>query len=269
MDLASRQYVKEKSHNPLIPSRSFVLYTSEHHASGGNKSMPTGTSFVARVRGPLACFTRPELKVERMSYPTITPSAARGIFEAVLWKPAIQWHIDRIAVLAPIEFTAFRRNEVNTRATNPSAAVVARGGPHAPFYADEDRAQRNTVALRDVDYRIDAHFTMTERAGPDDNPTKFVEMFRRRLHSGQHWQQPYLGCREFIADIGPAEEDCPPPIDDTRDLGIMLWDIVYRKDANRPVFFAAQMTNGIIDVPPSAEAAAATLNLATHLGVPA
>ncbi len=195
-----------------------------------------------------------------MSYPVITPSAARGILEAVLWKPAIQWHISRIAVLAPIEFTAFRRNEVNSRAVAPSAAVIGGGGQHAPYFADEDRAQRNTVALRDVDYQIDAHFTMTDRAGLDDNPTKFVEMFRRRLASGQHWQQPYLGCREFIADVGPVDDKCPPPIKETRDLGVMLWDILYDEGANRPVFFAAKMNNGVIEVPPTAEAAAATLH---------
>jgi len=226
--------------------------------------MPADSSFFVRVRGRLACFTRPEFKVERMSYPTITPSAARGILEAVLWKPAIQWHIDRIAVLAPIEFIAFRRNEVNTRAVAPSVAVIAGGGEHAPYYADEDRAQRNTIAVRDVDYRIDAHFTMTVRAGPGDNPTKFVEMFRRRLANGQHWQQPYLGCREFIADVGPVDENCPLPINETRDLGITLWDIVYREGANRPVFFAAQMNNGEIEIPPTADAATATLKHLTR-----
>ncbi len=217
------------------------------------------TSFSVRVQGPLACFTRPELKVERMSYPVITPSSARGVLEAVLWKPAIQWHVDRISVLAPIEIVAFRRNEVNNRAVAPSAAVVARGGEVAPYYADEDRAQRNTVALRDVDYRIDAHFTMTERAGSDDNPTKFVEMFRRRLSNGQHWQQPYLGCREFIADVGPVDDNCPRPINESRDLGVMLWDIIYQAGANRPVFFAARMNSGVIEIPPTAEAANATL----------
>jgi len=226
------------------------------------------TSFSVRIRGQIACFTRPEFKVERMSYPVITPSAVRGVLEAVLWKPAIMWRVDRIAVLAPIEFIAFRRNEVNTRAVIPSAAVIAGGGQHAPYYADDDRnrAQRNTVALRDVDYRIDAHFTMTERAGPDDNPIKFVEMFRRRLANGQNWQQPYLGCREFVADVSAVAEDCPAPINETRDFGVMLWDIVYRKGANRPVFFAAQMNDGVIEVPPTAEAALATLPRPAHSG---
>ncbi|HEY1601363.1 MAG TPA: type I-C CRISPR-associated protein Cas5c [Pirellulales bacterium] len=218
------------------------------------------TSFTVRIRGPLACFTRPEYKVERMSYPCITPSAARGALEAVLWKPAIQWQVDRIAILAPIEYTAFRRNEVNSRAVAPTAAVLAGGGAHTPYFADEDRAQRNTVALRNVDYRVDAHFTMTDRAGPEDNPSKFVEMFRRRIESGQHWQQPYLGCREFVADVLPIDADTPAPLDLSLDLGVMLWDIVYKKQGNRAVFFAARMERGVIEVPPTAEAAAATVH---------
>jgi CRISPR-associated protein Cas5d len=194
-----------------------------------------------------------------MSFATITPSAARGILESVLWKPAIKWHIDRIAVLSPIEFVSFRRNEVNSRAATPSLATVSNGGLHTQFFADQDRAQRNTVALRNVDYKIDAHFSMTERAGPDDNATKFVEMFRRRLANGQHWQQSYLGCREFIADVSPIDADCPSPIDVSRDLGIMLWDIIYLGGTNRPVFFAAQMVNGVVEVPRSPDAAIGTL----------
>jgi CRISPR-associated protein Cas5d len=245
----------------LISLLTAIQYTPEHYSIGGcaMASVSATTAFSIRVGGPLACFTRPEFKVERMSYPTITPSAARGVLEAVLWKPAILWHIDRIAVLSPIRFTAFRRNEVNNRAVAPTAAVVLSGGQYSPFFADDDRAQRNTVALSKVDYRVDAHFTMTGRAGPDDNPTKFVEMFRRRLASGQHFHQPYLGCREFIADVEPVNGDCPPAIPETRDLGIMLWDIVYRKGANRPVFFAATMIDGVVDVPPTAEAAVSTL----------
>ncbi len=201
-----------------------------------------------RTRGRLACFTRPELKVERMSYPVMTPSAARGILEAVLWKPAIRWHIDRIDVLRPIEFTSFRRNEVSTRGPSPVGTSVKSGGPAPLYYADTDRAQRNTVALRDVDYLIHAHFTMTERAGPEDNMTKFVDMFKRRAAKGQHFHQPYFGCREFVADVLPAE-DSPPPITDSRDLGIMLWDIDYSAKKKRPIFFAAQLANGSLNVP--------------------
>src|SRR5436305_2856194 len=157
-----------------------------------------------RARGPLACFTRPELKVERVSYPVMTPSAARGLLEAVMWKPALRWRIERIHVLAPIRFLAFRRNEVATRAVAPAAAVVQNGGTLLPYFADDDRAQRNTLALRDVDYLIEARFEMTGRAGPLDNVTKFVEIFERRLTKGQCFHRPYLGCREMAAEVLPA-----------------------------------------------------------------
>ncbi len=206
-----------------------------------------------RARGPLACFTRPELKVERVSYQVMTPSAARGLLEAVLWKPALRWHIERIRVLRPIEFTAFRRNEVSTRATGPPAAVVRDGGPAPRYFADDDRAQRNTVALRDVDYVIEAHIELTDRVGPDDNMTKFVDMFQRRVRKGQHFHQPYFGCREFVADVLPPD-DAPEPIAESRDLGIMLWDVDYSKKANRPIFFAARLERGVLEIPADPEA---------------
>jgi CRISPR-associated protein Cas5d len=205
-----------------------------------------------RARGPLACFTRPELKVERVSYPVITPSAARGIFEAILWKPAISWHIERIYVLNKIKFIAFRRNEVNSKASIPSATTVEYGGPAPLYLADEDRTQRNTVALRDVDYIIDAHFTMTEKAGSEDNITKFVEIFERRVNKGQHFHQPYLGCREFVADILPVN-GLPQPIQETRELGLMLWDIAYNKNQNTPIFFKARMDSGVLEIPENGE----------------
>jgi len=210
-----------------------------------------------RARGPLACFTRPELKVERVSYPVMTPSAARGLLEAILWKPAITWRVERIRVLEPIRFTAFRRNEVNSKAVAPAAAVVANGGSVTPFFADEDRAQRNTVALRDVDYVVEAHFEMTDRAGPEDNMTKFVEMFERRVAKGQHFHQPYFGCREFVAEVLSAD-DAPAPIKESRDLGIMLWDIAYGPDNNRPFFFAARLVDGVLEIPDDPEATLAS-----------
>ena len=201
-----------------------------------------------RARGPLACFTRPELKVERVSYPVMTPSAARGLLEAVLWKPAIRWRIERIRVLKEIDFMAFRRNEVNTKAAGPPAATVQHGGPAPLFFADEDRAQRNTVALREVDYIVEACFTFTENKGPDDNMGKFIDMFQRRVAKGQHYHQPYFGCREFVAEVMPAE-NAPAPIPETRDLGLMLWDIEYGKERNTPIFFAARLENGVLEVP--------------------
>jgi len=201
-----------------------------------------------RARGPLACFTRPELKVERVSYPVMTPSAARGLLEAVVWKPAISWRIERIQVLAPIRFVAFRRNEVSTRASSPPAAIVRDGGEVHSYFADEDRAQRNTLALRDVDYIIEAHIRLTERAGPADNLTKFVDIFERRVEKGQCFHQPYLGCREFAAEVHPAT-NLPVPVDDSRDLGRILWDIEYRAGRNRPLFFAARLDRGVLEVP--------------------
>lgn len=203
-----------------------------------------------RARGPLACFTRPELKVERFSYPVITPSAARGLIEAVLWKPAIFWRIERIKVLKEIKFTAFRRNEVNSKALKPSRALIAKGGPPPVYYADEDRAQRNTVALSDVDYVIETHFVMTRNAGSGDNINKFIDMFTRRLAKGQYFHHPYFGCREFVADILPAD-DYPRPIDETKELGLMLWDIDFRPKLNVPIFFPARLEQGVMEVPQS------------------
>jgi len=196
-----------------------------------------------RAKGPLACFTRPELKVERVSYPVITPSAARGLLEAVLWKPAIAWRVERIHVLKEINFTAFRRNEVNSR------VPTFKSTPPGDYFADEDRAQRNTVALSDVDYLIEAHFIMTPKAGPDDNVRKFEEMFERRLANGQHFHQPYFGCREFVAAVEHPTGD-EQPIPDTRDLGWMLWDIEFGgPKGNTPRFFPARLESGILHVP--------------------
>jgi len=201
-----------------------------------------------RAKGWLACFTRPELKVERVSYQVMTPSAARGLFEAVLWKPAISWQIERIKVLNEIRFVSFRRNEVNSRASKPSSTIIENGGEIRHYFADEDRAQRNTVALFDVDYIIEGRFSMTKQAGPNDNMNKFIDMFTRRVAKGQHFHQPYLGCREFPAQIMEAE-DAPEPIPDSRELGLMLWDMDYSAKKNRPVFFAASLEKGVLEVP--------------------
>ena len=196
--------------------------------------------FRVRTRGPLACFTRPEMKVERVSYEVMTPSAARGVLEAVLWKPAIRWCIHEIAVLAPIAWTSFRRNEVSSR-------MSARRGD---YFADEDRAQRHTVALKDVDYVITASFVMTDKAGPEDSVRKFEEMFERRLEKGQHFQQPYLGCREFAADVEPAPEQLHSVhhgID--RPLGLLFYDFERDAEVVRPLFFDARLRNGVIHIP--------------------
>lgn len=222
---------------------------------GGTELMPAAGSptLTLRARGPLAVFTQPAFKVERVTYPVMTPSAARGLLEAVLWKPAMRWRVRRIDVLSPIRFTAFRRNEVNSRMLAPPADVVGRGGHLTSFFADDDRAQRNTVALRDVDYLVHAGIELTDRAGPEDNLTKFVEMFRRRVERGQHFHQPYLGCREFVADVMSAD-GAPSPVDETRELGIMLWDIAYAPGGNRARFFRARLEAGTLNVPDDPEA---------------
>jgi CRISPR-associated protein Cas5d len=211
--------------------------------------MTQGDSPVFRIRafGPLACFTRPEMKVERVSYEVMTPSAARGIVEAILWKPAIHWTIRAIEIHAPILFTSFKRNEVNSRARMPSAAQVAGLDAYDPYYADDDRAQRNTLALRDVDYVIRASFAMTERAGERDNIVKFVDMFRRRLEKGQCYHHPYLGCREFAASVEPAPEG-RTPLELSKPLGWMLHDLDFGPQI-RPRFFSAKIENGIVYVP--------------------
>jgi CRISPR-associated protein Cas5d len=210
----------------------------------------SSTTLRLRARGPLACFTRPELKVERVSYPVMTPSAARGILEAVLWKPAISWQVERIRVLKEIKFTAFRRNEVNSKAGAPPASVIGGGGPAPAYFADEDRAQRNTIALADVDYVIECHFRLTEKAGADETVAKFADMFERRVEKGQHFHQPYLGCREFAAEVLSAD-GAPAPINDSRDLGWMLQDMSFSARGNRPLFFIARLERGVLEASPS------------------
>lgn len=202
----------------------------------------------------MACFSRPEFSTERVSYDLITPSAARGVLEAVLWKPAIRWEITRIALLKPVRWIEFRRNEVNHRASTQNAKAAASGGQPMPeFFADEDRAQRNTLALRDVDYGIRACFHMTARAGAEDGVKKFEEMFTRRLAKGQQHAQPYLGCREFPASVEPWDGTGALEME-SRDLGWMLHDIRFgvRGAAgvtNEARFFPAVLQAGVVNVP--------------------
>ena len=218
-------------------------------------------TYIIRAKGPVAIFTRPEFKSERFSYPCITPSAARGLVEAVLWKPAIAWHIEKIHLLRPIKWTSFRRNEVGSKAS-PSHGVIKKGGQPPVIYADRDRVMRNPVALQDVEYAIECHFTMTSRAGKEENLTKFHEMFTRRISKGQSFHQPYFGCRECIADL-ELLETLPEPLPYNKDLGIMLWDIDYKSsgkdERNAPIFFHAHIDNGTITVPPTKEAAKQSL----------
>lgn len=233
------------------------------------------------VTGEFACFTRPEMKAERVSYDVITPSAARGLLEAIYWKPQIRWVIDRIHVLAPIQFTNIRRNEVSAKASAPTAGAM-RGEAVAQMgvLIEETRQQRATTLLRDVSYLIEAHFEVLdrrfERGGPElsekDCEGKHLDMFNRRARAGQCFQQPYFGCREFpvrftlIEDAASIPETSLSPEQQNRQLGWMLHDIAFQPASKKekesfltgrgkwvraePRFFNAELKGGIIEIPP-------------------
>ena len=207
------------------------------------------------VWGERACFTRPEMKVERVSYDVMTPSAARGIIEAILWKPQIRWTIDRIHVLKPIRFQSFRRNEVGAKISAVTAERAMRAGSTAGLglAVDENRQQRATTLLVDVAYVIEAHFDLTDKATKDDAPAKYASMFNRRAASGQCFHRPCLGTREFPADFALVAEGAPLPLsefpadDGDKDLGWMLHDIDFA-NGNTSRFFRARLTDGVLDV---------------------
>lgn len=217
-----------------------------------------------RVWGDRACFTRPEMKVERVSYDVITPSAARGLLEAIYWKPQIRWIVEEVRVLKPIRFTNVRRNEVGSVATGPSKKMLG-GKPDKTLglFIEQDRQQRAATILTDVDYLISARYRVLDSGDP---PQKHYEIFRRRAEKGQCFQQPYFGCREFPASF-QWHEGPPPPCPDAlrgqRELGYMLHDIVFvpdgkgkiveshrgRKCTAEPRFFRAEMIDGVVAVP--------------------
>lgn len=202
------------------------------------------------VWGPYALFSRPELKVEKVSYDVPTPSAARGIVEAVYFHPGLRWHIDRIYVLNPISFTSIRRNEVLSKISARNVRQAAQGGRQELYLAaPQEIVQRSSLLLQDVHYVIKAHFEMTSKAAPSDNPGKFQDIVTRRMEKGQCYTTPYLGCREFSASFrrwagGPIET-----IHETRDLGLMLYDFDYTDPQNiTPTYFRAKLENGILNV---------------------
>lgn len=209
-----------------------------------------GYGIKLKVWGDGACFTRPEMKVERVSYDVITPSAARGIIEAIYWKPAIRWVIDRIHVLNPIRFDNIRRNEVKFKIPARNVKSAMQGQPVILCqYASEDRSQRATVYLKRVAYIIEAHFELTDKAGPTDNEAKHYNIFLRRARQGQCYYQPYLGCREFPASFELLEgEVSASTFRGEQDLGWMLLDLDFANNME-PCFFRAVMKDGIIDVP--------------------
>lgn len=208
------------------------------------KSYP---SLEVKVWGSFACFTRPEMKAERVTYPVMTPSAARGVLEAILWKPEFTWLVREIWVLNKIRHISLLRNEVNNTAVLSTARRWETTG--GGYYAEEYRAQRHTLALRDVAYLIKADIRLKEHT--DANVAKYRDMFRRRVKRGQCHHQPYLGCREFSAFFSPPDGS-EKPIDYTDDLGRMLFDLDFAPDGSGnaiPRFFNARLENGILRVP--------------------
>jgi len=213
--------------------------------------MVIGFGIQLKVWGDYACFTRPEMKVERVSYDVITPSAARGILEAIYWKPAIRWNIDRIHVMNPVIFDNIRRNEVLGKIPAVSVKNAFKGRDvHLYQDSDEDRVQRATLMLRDVCYYIDAHFEMTDKAGPEDTVEKHYNMALRRMRKGQCYHHPYFGCREFPVQFEYVEGKIPKsPLIGQKDLGMMLWDIDFSDGKDmKAIFYRASMVDGVIDV---------------------
>ncbi len=206
------------------------------------------------VWGEYACFSRCEMKTERVSYDCMTPSAARGLLESIYWHPGLRWRIDRIHVCSPIRFTNIRRNEVkdkiNARSVKP---VMERGAGELYLAAPESIQQRAAMVLRDVHYVIDAHFEMTDKAAAGDNPGKFQDIIKRRLERGQCYSMPYFGTREFPAQFCRCTElpPCPKELEGRRDLGWMLLDMDYSEPENIvPRFFRAELADGVLVVPP-------------------
>jgi CRISPR-associated protein Cas5d len=203
----------------------------------------------AKVWGELACFTRPEMKAERVTYPVMTPSAARGVLEAIFWKPEFSWQVREIWVLSEIRHSSILRNEVNSKAVLSTARGWAEEG--GGYFAEEDRAQRHTLALRDVAYVIKAEVALRDHATED--VAKYRDQFRRRVNQGKCYHRPYLGCREFAASFGPLDGS-ERPIDVSDDLGLILFDLDYTADGSgrgQPRFFSARLEHGIVKVPSS------------------
>lgn len=205
------------------------------------------------VWGDYAYFSRPEMKVERVSYDVMTPSAARGLVEAIYWHPGMRWVIDRIRVCSPIRFTNIRRNEVKDTINARKVKIVMEKGRGALYLATpESIQQRAAMVLRDVRYVIEAHFEMTEKAAPGDNPGKFQDIMKRRLERGQFYHQPCFGVREFPAHFRACKEPpfCPEELKGERDLGWMLLDLNFSNpESIEPQFFRAVLRDGVLEVP--------------------
>jgi len=213
--------------------------------------MKKSKPFRLKVSGKNACFTRPEMKVERVSYDVMTPSSARAILEAILWKPAIRWKILQIDVLNPIKWESVRRNEVGAIIPTGSVkTIMKKGKGFLGLYIEKERQQRAGLFLRDVSYVIHAEFEMTDQAEESDTITKFEQIFIRRATKGQCFHRPYFGCREFPVDFEfiPKDTEELKTIEKTRDLSWMLYDMDYSGKEPMPQFFYAQMEDGKINL---------------------
>ena len=201
------------------------------------------------VWGAYALFSRPELKVERVSYDVPTPSAARGIVESVYYHPGLRWYIDRIHVLNPIRFVSIRRNEVTDKISGRNVRQAAQGGGQPLYLVTSQKiVQRSSLLLQDVHYVIEAHFEMTDKAAPSDNPGKFQDIVTRRMERGQCFHTPYFGCREFPVSFRCWPGGPIPTIDETRDLGLMLYDFDYSDPAAiTPTYFRARLEHGVLN----------------------
>ena len=207
-----------------------------------------------RVAGQFACFTRPETKVERFTYPVMTPSAARNILDAICWRPEMRWIVTRITVLKPIRTMSMLRNEVQSKLSPSSVKKWMRDpSQFQPLLAGAgqgtDSTPRNSTLLCDVAYRIDAHPQVFNTSG-DNTPRKYVAMLQRRVEKGQCFQRPYLGCREFAAEFSPPLAD-DQPIEESMEMGRMLYDITFRPEGNQAVFFSAALVNGVLETDPA------------------
>lgn len=210
-------------------------------------------TYCLELTGDFACFTRPEMKVERVSYDVMTPSAARACFEAILWKPAIRWHIRKIEILKPIRWINLRRNEVASVVSTRNVETAMKNGTGIlGLNIEDDRQQRAGLFLRDVAYRVHADLEFFSDRDPGAHANKYFEMFERRASRGQCVNQPYLGCREFAAYFRLVTDTAaePAPIDETRELGFMLHDLDFTQTADpQPRFFRARLENGAVSVP--------------------
>jgi len=210
-------------------------------------------NYCLEVMGDFACFTRPEMKVERVSYDVITPSSARAIFEAIFWKPAINWRVTQVDILNPVQWVSIRRNEVGKVFSGPTTKQMnGQSGESMGFFVEEVRQQRAGLFLRGVRYRIYADLIFDPAQDPEANYGKYAAMFERRAEKGQCFNQPYLGCREFSCSfrlVTELEKE-PAPIIESRALGWMLYDLDYtNEESPSPRFFNAEIINGVVNIP--------------------